>query len=53
MGRKGEQFEFEAEDDLAAVSRVLSAYAGLLATCDSAMLSSAGGRLIWRKRVRA
>jgi hypothetical protein len=46
----GERIEFEAEDDLAAVARATSLYAAQLAHCRHAMLSSAGGRLIWRKR---
>ena len=48
--RGDERIEFEAEDDLAAVARATSVYAGQLATCHHAMLSSAGGRLIWQKR---
>ena len=48
--REGDRFEFEAEDDLAAVERAKSIYAGELAACHYAMLSSPGGRLIWQKR---
>ncbi len=50
--REGERIEFEAEDDLAAVARATSVYAAQLAGCRHAMLSSAGGRLIWRKPER-
>lgn len=47
--REDERIEFEAEDDFAAIARATSVYAGQLAACHHAMLSSPGGRLIWRK----
>jgi len=53
MHGEGERFEFEAEDDLAAVARAISAYAGQLAACHRALLSSAGGRLVWQKPAAA
>ena len=51
--REGERIEFEAKDDTAAVEQATSVYAGQLAACWYAMLSSAGGRLIWQKRASA
>ena len=47
---EGERIELEAEDDLAAVACAIRLYATQLAACRLAMLSSAGGRLIWQKR---
>jgi hypothetical protein len=52
-GREGVQIEFEAEDDRAAVARALSDFAGRLAACQYALLSSVGGRLVWQKRASA
>lgn len=45
--------QFEAEDDLAAVDRAVSLYADELAACRDAMISSVGGRMIWRKHADA
>ena len=44
-----EHFEFDAEDDKAAVVHAVSLYADELAACRYAMISSVGGRMIWRK----
>jgi hypothetical protein len=48
--RDGEPFEFEAKDDADAVERATTTFAGELAACHHAMLSSSGGRVIWQKR---